>query len=164
VSDVVEFPGVVLVDCREKAPYPFTGFRADAREDRRPLLVPTRTATLAAGDYSLAGLESAVAVERKSLSDLYRTVGQERKRFERELARLDDLCFAAVIVEADWGTILNSPPAESRLPPKVVFRSVIAWQQRFARVHWWAVPGRRLGEVVTLRVLERFALNREGDP
>jgi DNA excision repair protein ERCC-4 len=157
----ITFPGVVLVDRREKAPYPFTGFRAGDRQGRRPLLVPTRKVTLAAGDYSLGGLQGKVAIERKSLEDLFKTVGQDRERFHRELEKLNKLCFAAVVVEADWATILNDPPAESRLPPKVVFRSVIAWQQRFPRVHWWTVAGRRLGETVTLRLLERFALNRE---
>jgi DNA excision repair protein ERCC-4 len=156
------FPGVVVIDRREKAPYPFTGFRTGADQGRRPLVVPTRTVSLLAGDYSLAGFESRVAVERKSLADLYRTVGQGRERFQRELERLNDMTSAFVVIEAGWDTILDSPPAESRLPPKVVLQSVIAWQQRFGRVHWWAVPGRRLGEVVTLRVLERFASNSRG--
>jgi hypothetical protein len=67
------------------------------------------------------------------------------------------MVFAAVVVEAEWSTILHQPPEESRLSPKIVFRSVITWQQQFPNVHWWFMPGRRPAEIVTFRILERFA-------
>jgi hypothetical protein len=66
------------------------------------------------------------------------------------------MTFAAVVVEADWEKILKHPPDFSRLNPKTIFRSVIAWQQRYPRVHWWMGPDRRFAEIVTLRILERF--------
>ena len=90
------------------------------------------------------------------LADLFATLGQDRERFERELTRLAEMTFAAVVVEADWDKILKHPPEFSRLNPKTIFRSVIAWQQRYPRVHWWMGPDRRFAEIVTLRILERF--------
>jgi ERCC4-type nuclease len=155
---------MVLIDSREQHPFTFAGLRADARQGRRPLVVPTQVTTLPSGDYSLAGLENAVAVERKSLADLYHTLAAGRGRFERELGRLTDMEFAAVVVEADWDAIINRPPDRSRLLPKSVFRSVVALQQRFPRVHWWACPGRRFAEVATFRILERFHRDRGGRP
>jgi ERCC4-type nuclease len=150
------FPVTVLIDHRENMPYAFTGLRTDAKDGRRPLMVPTRRAALATGDYSLENLTDLVAIERKGLPDLFSTLGQGRDRFERELQRLDGLRFAAVIVEADWLRVLRDPPENSRLNPKTIFRSVIAWQQRFPRCHWWFCGDRRLAEVVTFRILERF--------
>jgi DNA excision repair protein ERCC-4 len=62
----------IVVDSREQAPFLFEGYGAEVAQG-----------TLTAGDYSLAGLESLVAVERKSLSDLVACLGRERDRFER---------------------------------------------------------------------------------
>ena len=125
---------VVLVDDREKRPYTFARCRGDAREGYAPLAVPTRRVTLPTGDYSLDGLADRVAVERKSLADLYGTLGRRRARFQDELARLNALDAAFVVVEADWRTILRSPPPHSRLSPKsYTFRNIILWQSGVRR-------------------------------
>lgn len=151
---LVAFPVPVLIDTREQLPYTFAGLRADAKQGGGPLVVEARRATLASGDYSLDGYADRVAVERKSAADAFQTFSRGRDRFERELARLNDLEFAAVVVESEWSEMLASPP--TAMLPKTVFRSVIAWQQRYPRVHWWPVPGRAVAEAATLRILERF--------
>ena len=68
----------VIVDTREQEPYGF-----DPK-----LVTPVRRA-LPAGDYSVAGLEWTVAVERKTLDDFVGTVIRARGRFYRELRRLE---------------------------------------------------------------------------
>lgn len=147
----------IAVDTREQRAYRFEGLRADACRGRRPLLVQSVPTTLRQGDYSLVGHEHEIAIERKSLADLYSTLGGGRGRFERELRRLDALQWAAVVIEADWSAILDGPPGGfSRLNPKTIYRSIIAWQQQFPRVHWWPASNRRLAEVTTFRILERF--------
>jgi hypothetical protein len=60
------------------------------------------------------------------------------------------------VIEADWQTLLHDPPANSRLSPKVIFRSVIAWQQEYPRIHWWTAADRRFAEITTFRILERY--------
>ena len=50
----------IIIDTREQAPFTFRHERMGAT---------TEPGTLAVGDYSLAGLEDRVAVERKSLPD-----------------------------------------------------------------------------------------------
>jgi DNA excision repair protein ERCC-4 len=154
--DTATFPHTVLIDTREQAPYGFTGLRTDAKQGKKPLVIPTRRETLVSGDYTVGGFAERIAVERKSLEDFFGTLTRGRDRFERELDRLNAMEFAAVVVEANWLQILQHPPERSRLNPKSVYRSVIAWQQRFSRVHWWMLEGRRLGEVTTFRILERF--------
>jgi len=153
MSGEVLFPRAMLIDRREQAPYSFTGFR----QGEKPLRVLTRIVDLPSGDYSLVGLQDQIAVERKSHDDLVHTIGQGRDRFHRELERLSRLTFAAVVVEAEWSTLLDHPPGNSRLSPKTIFRSVIAWQQMFPTIAWWFVPGRRPAEIVTFRILECFA-------
>lgn len=160
-SKPVRFPVPVLIDTREQLPYTFAGLRADKREGGGPLIVETRSETLHSGDYSILGYAGRVAIERKSLADLFRTIGSDRERFERELSRLAEYDYAAVMVEAEWSEVLNDPPSRSKLSPKTIFRSVMAWQCRYPRVHWWFVPGRDMGEVATLRLLEKYHQSRQ---
>lgn len=150
------FPATIIADTREQRPFTFDAIPADKEAGGGLWRVNVEASTLASGDYSLAGHTERVAVERKSLTDLYGTISQGRARFIRELARLDAMKFAAVVVEADWTTIIDHPPARSKLPPRIVYRSVLAWQQRYPRVHWWACPSRDFAEVTTFRILERF--------
>lgn len=159
--EFVACPFRVVIDDREKRPFAFAGLHADARQGGLPLRVETAVRHLPTGDYSIEGMEHQVACERKSLCDLYSTLGQHRDRFERELARLAALDFAAVVVEAEWSEVLNRPPPRSSLNPKAVIRSVMAWQVRYRGVQWWFVPGRAVAEAVTLRLLQKVWQERE---
>lgn len=151
------FPGTVVIDTREQLPFAFAEHSAPPRRNAvRVYRVPIVIATLRSGDYSLVGQEDRIAVERKSKADLFGTVGQGRERFVRELARMNAMEFAAVAVECELSDILAGPPKHSKLRPRTVVRSVIAWQQRFPRVHWWFAPGRQAAEIITLRIFERW--------
>jgi hypothetical protein len=157
--DTVVCPFTILVDGREKAPYRFEGIRADAGQQRRPMLVTTEWQHLVTGDYTISGLQDAVCIERKSLEDLYSTLGQNRDRFEREHERMLQIIegggLACVVVEADWETAMHWPPQRSQLPPKIVFRTAVSWQVRY-RVPWHFMPDRRFAEIYTFRFLEKF--------
>ena len=61
-----------VIDTREQLPYVLDP-------------MPVTTGTLHVGDYSVAGLERVIAVERKALSDFIACCGRERERFQREL-------------------------------------------------------------------------------
>lgn len=161
VNAVAVAPFTVVVDTREQLPWTFAGVSADADRGGGNLVVPVVVAGLPAGDYSIRGFETRIAVERKSLCDLYGTVGQGRDRFVRELERLAEYDFAAVVVEAEWSEIYGKPPPHTVLKPKTIFRSMLAWQQRYPRVHWLFWPGRAAAEVVGYRVLERWWRERE---
>jgi len=85
----------VVVDTREQEPYGFN-----------PRLVTQVRRALPAGDYSVAGLEETIAVERKTLDDFVGTVMRVRERFYRELQRLQRYPRACVVVEANLSDIL----------------------------------------------------------
>jgi DNA excision repair protein ERCC-4 len=82
-------PVTIVIDTREQEGYSF-----DSR------LAATVRRALPAGDYSVAGLEHVVAVERKSLDDFVSTVIHSRARFRRELRNLSGYRAACVVVEA----------------------------------------------------------------
>ena len=159
-------PFMIVIDNREKAPYSFTElppkkkYSKSRKNATTTLHVPTETRYLPTGDYSIDGLETRFALERKSLEDLYSTIGQHRERFENELERLNNLDFAAVIIEATqreiWAPSRHRPDWRSRLDPRSVEGSIVAWSIRYPRVHWWAVGGRREGEVRAFEACEKF--------
>ena len=169
-------PFIVAIDSAETQPFTFGGMLADA--DKEFCEYEVRHAWISLGrypnsygDYSIIGLEREVAVERKSLDDVWGTVlgwetdfqkenqlASRRERFESELANLSTLPAACVVVEADWGTALNDMPEWGEKPAetnrKIFFRSIISFQQRFG-VPWNFMGGRRMAEAFTFRWLER---------
>jgi len=86
----------IIVDSREQAPYEFDLKRFSVERSALP-----------AGDYSLVGSETRVAVERKSLPDFSQTVIRQRKRFHAELRKLVECEFACVVVEASLRDVLE---------------------------------------------------------
>lgn len=154
-QDPITAAFTILVDQREKAPYRFTGLRADAKHNRRPLIVPTESGHMKTGDYAIKGLEHLAVVERKSLADLYSTLGQNRERFEREHERMAaDVARPVIVVEASWFEVVNLPPDYSRLNPKTVFRTAISWYVRYG-VPWIMAEDRRLAELYTFQFLTK---------
>ncbi len=149
-------PFVVVVDTREQCPFAFGSITGDGG---RVLEVTTCRAGLKTGDYSIQGLEDVVAIERKSKTDLYGTVGRGRARFKREVERLAAMEAPAVVLECDLASLLRAP-GRSRVSPSSVLNSLIAWSVRH-RIPVWPCPGRRFAEIVTYRLLRHFWAERE---
>jgi DNA excision repair protein ERCC-4 len=99
----------IVVDTREQEPYAFESLR-----------VTSVRRALPAGDYSIAGLETIVAVERKTLDDFVSTVVWSRDRFRRELDRLRDYTAACVVVEADLRQVLKGQYWSNARPASVL--------------------------------------------
>jgi ERCC4-type nuclease len=134
--------GTILIDTREQRPLDF-GAR------------PVRLATLRTGDYSIDSLVDSVAIERKSLPDLYGCVGWSRERFERELARLMALRYGAVVIEGTLAEVLGGVPY-SRVQPNAVFGSLIAWSVHY-RLPIFFCDNRRLTAMTVQKLLEKCA-------
>lgn len=100
----------IVVDTREKTPWTF-----EAQS-----FVTTTRAKLDAGDYSLAGFEHRVAVERKSLDDWVNTVLRDRARFYRELERLRAYELRWVVIEATVEDIYRNRSRSSVSPASVL--------------------------------------------
>lgn len=102
-----------IVDTREQQPYDLAPMAAEA-------------GTLQVGDYSVAGLQSVIAIERKELSDFIACCGRERDRFQRELNSLRGWPVSAVLIETTWQT-LELGQWRSRITPASVMGSVTSW-------------------------------------
>jgi hypothetical protein len=170
-KDVVEWPFTILVDTSEQHPFTMDGiqttdpppekFRFDDfhmkyKDKVVPLAIPTMKANLETGDYSISGMGHMIAVERKSIEDLFGTLSAGRDRFENELDRLNRMDFGVVVVEGDWHRVMRGLP-DRRVNPQSIFGSVIAYQQKFRGVHWWFADHRRDAETITFRVLRYYA-------
>jgi DNA excision repair protein ERCC-4 len=118
---------VIVIDSREQTPLVFTRLES-------------RTSTLYSADYSVAGLEELVAIERKSVADLIGCcIGENRERFERELHRLRGYRFKRLVIVGDQSEI--NLQRFSRITPRAVFASLSAWEIRFdIPVIWMATP------------------------
>ena len=81
----------------------------DTRE-QKPLWKEGKAAvigTLKTGDYSIVGYEDKIAIERKSLMDLFGTLGKGHKRFKKELERALELDYFAIIIEGSYSSASN---------------------------------------------------------
>ncbi len=135
---------IIVIDSREQIPFGFRGYTDTT----------TQVGSLQAGDYSIPGLETLVAVERKSLPDLVACLGRERNRFERELERLRSYEAAAVVVEAPMSDLVTGN-YRSKLNPTAAFESVIAFQCRY-RLPFHFAQDRRGAERYTHSFLRHY--------
>lgn len=87
---------VIVIDTREQLPWDFEAER-----------FATVRRALPSGDYSLEGLETEVAIERKSLDDFVGCCVTSRERFLAEMERLRSYKHACVVVEATYRDVLE---------------------------------------------------------
>jgi DNA excision repair protein ERCC-4 len=99
---------IIVADTREQAPYSFS--------ER----IGVERRALPAGDYSLAGLEREVAVERKTLDDFVHTVIRDRERFRRELLKLAEYDRSCVVVEAGLDDLVSGAYRSGAHPASVM--------------------------------------------
>ena len=134
----------IVIDSREQNPFTFEGKDCEVV-----------TGALPTGDYSLAGLTDVIAIERKSLSDLVGCLtGDNRERFERELARGRALDYFAVVIESGF-TELTAKQYRSGMNPHAAAQSILAFQVRYRTPFFWA-GSRKAAEYVTFSLLSKF--------
>jgi len=107
------------------------------------------------GDYTILGMEHVCQVERKSLGDLYSSLGKGRGRFEARVRYLSEECIVAfVLVEADLETVMGGYKY-SHLHPQSVFGTYQAWMIRYPNVQWIFAPGWAAGEEMCYGLLKK---------
>lgn len=146
----------IAIDTREQLPYRF--------QDMQPIHVhkyTTKKIHIPEGDYSIEPFDvpgESIAIERKSLADLYGSMGGGRQRFEAEIVRLSAYEYPAIVIEAELSAIY-APNAHldhpTEMKPKSVIASLTAWSVRYG-IHIFCCPDRTFAEIVTFRLLERF--------
>ena len=92
----------IIVDTREKTPYWASG---------------TISKKLDVGDYSIKCNEidysNKISIERKSVMDLFGSLGKGNKRFKKELERARNLEYFAIIIDGSFRNIRDKDFPES---------------------------------------------------
>lgn len=134
----------LLIDTREQSPFLFSDYDCN-----------TIFGTVTTGDYSLVGMDSRCAVERKSLDDLLGCLtGAGRERFERELQRAKGLDAFAVVVEASMQDVAEHK-YRSKMLPHAALQSVLAFTMRYRVPFIWA-GSRKGAEYATYHFLRHY--------
>ena len=113
----------------------------DTRE-QRPWLFPasafcTERATLATGDYTIAGCEQRFCIERKSLGDFVGTVIGDWLRFRKELIRMSGFDLAAIVVEATVADVIEHKYESEANPQSVLGRAHSILIDHGIPVYFW---------------------------
>lgn len=129
---------VIVIDTREQQPYRF--------------LCESVRSALKTGDYSLIGLETTIAIERKSPNDFIGCITASRERFENELSRADSLERFWVVIESTL-TSIEKGLYRSRVNPESVLGTLAAWSNRH-KVSFVFADNRQTGQKMTERLLK----------
>lgn len=143
-----------IVDSREQLAFEFTAPKRKEFADGGTLVLGLKE-----GDYSIA-LDSAqplsIRVERKSEGDLFGVCGFGRERFEKELERLRQYEYRALVIECSASEIFRGFD-RSQIPGKTVLASVLAWSVQYD-LHILFAGSRSMARAITQRLLEQYAI------
>jgi DNA excision repair protein ERCC-4 len=112
---------IIVIDTREQRPYTFSEARVGG----------VVHAALPAGDYSVQGCETQIAVERKSLADFISTVIHAQERFGRELTLLKTYPRAWIVVEGSLDDVLQGR-YDSRVSPQSLLAITASLMTQYA--------------------------------
>ncbi len=167
---VTSSPFTIIIDTSEQKPWHFRGISGKSGEGQIMVKTVWQSMGTGNGDYGIVGAFNSdgtprVSIERKSLSDLYGTILSRRPNFVKELENLQEMEFAAVVVEANFGDVMDYHPShwddmgydiDRRAGiQRSVLGSIYAWQFRYPNIRWWFLP-RRYAATVAYRMLDRF--------
>lgn len=116
----------IIVDTREQRPWSFA-HRA------------TSKTKLDTGDYSIAGMEDIIAIERKqSVNEIATNIVETR--FVNVLKRLSSIKYGFILLEFDLEDIFRYPIGsnmpkhlweKSRIKPQFIMKHVLEWQMKY---------------------------------
>ena len=143
----------ILIDTREQMPY---SFRASVN------LEGVEVIKLDFGDYAVKDELDLITIERKkSVIELCGNIGKNRKRFERELERMQEAKRRIVLVEDYWSS-LTKKQRFTRMPPNAVFESIIALELKYG-VHFILAGTRPMAQRIARSLLVKaYKYRQEG--
>ena len=107
----------LIVDTREQNPFPFSRFRG--------WFAGIKHKALKVGDYSVAGLEDIVTVERKDLPDLIHSFTSDRAVFVERLRKMSRYPHRLLVVTAALSEV-KSPYGGTSINPNRITQSLVA--------------------------------------
>lgn len=138
----------IVVDTREQRPYEFDNSIRNA---------------LKCADYSLEGLESVVAIERKSQDDLIGTLLRGKARFHAELSSLRKYKFAVVVIETTTAELFKGN-YKSAITPEALMGIICSMMLKYHPVHFVFAGERPQARIITEKLLRNFEKYYEEEP
>jgi len=120
----------IIIDTKEQKPYRIPGAMFKA---------------LDTGDYSIAGLENIFAIERKTLSDFYRSITKGHARFRKEIQRAKEFLDFVILVEADPEKLIDTYSNGRQIHPNSIRGTVKKWREEYG-IRWVFVKTSRQGK------------------
>ena len=136
----------------------------DTRE-QKPLFSPAPyiiDKNLKTGDYSIAGMEEMVTIERKTIGDLYGTLGRGRDRFEKELRRMSPMLWKGLLIEGTEDdmmrgldlSVIDNPKKKNVMTPNKIYHSLSSLEVQGLHVYY--ARGKKSAREWVLSRLTRF--------
>jgi len=141
----------IITDSRENTPFTFEG--EDVENERRGLDV---------GDYTLAGFENRIVIERKTLNDYLSSITHTRKAFERELRQLRAFDVPILMIETTWPELSLGMYGAREVHPSAALSSLMAFSMYY-RVIPILCGDHPTGSELTERILRLYARMIERD-
>lgn len=85
------------------------------------------TTKLDVGDYAIKGYEDKIMIERKTIGDLWNTLGRDWDRFLREMDRAKNHRMKYLIIEGNLADIDRGYPY-SKIPPELIHAKLMSLQ------------------------------------
>lgn len=157
VDNAVTEAFTILIDSQEKHPWTFQGFKSGGL----PVIQPIQWKSLGPthGDYSVAGLESFVHIERKSIEDALSTFlshGERGDRWTATLEFLAEIPAGHIVVEGTRMDCINAiQPHGKRSKGALVnefINKTIAWHRKYGLTVQF-LDDRRLAEDWSRRIM-----------
>jgi hypothetical protein len=160
-------PFTILVDTKEQQPWTFTAMNVGSERT----VTPYRFQNLgpAHGDYSVAGCEDEIHLERKSVEDAIGTFlatpdGERARRWQETLQFLASIDFGCVMIEGSRGATLGAIQARGTRSEKTLRRTFVAnvraWTMDY-HVPFCFYDTRRLAEIDAFGFLRRYWLQKQ---
>jgi ERCC4-type nuclease len=155
VNQSYKSPFVIVYDSAEKKPWDFDiVIQRDGQPTR--IVQPLVKRTLPTGDYTIAGYETSIVVERKNPNDCLQSLTSSRKRFEKEMVRLQQFTWSAVVVECEWTELLRICKEKTLTSPASIDGTILAFMQRYPRTHWIFRRNRYVAQKTAWKALVRY--------
>ena len=115
------------------------------------------------GDYSAKGYEDKICLERKSLGDLFGSLGKGHKRFRKELERARSLDYFAIIIEGSIMSILNKEwegSYHTKMRGYVILKILCTLQVKYG-IHVIYAGSRKGAKRVIMQLLKSYIKKEE---
>ena len=151
VTKLKQMEYTVSIDTREQLPYEFK----DSIRTTIPL-----------GDYSIQGFEGEFSIERKSLSDIFGTLGGGHNRFKNELMQAQDLDYFAIVIDGTLEQIQKKDFPSSyktRMLGYVIIKQLFSISVRY-KIPVFFAADRKEGKRIVKEILEAYLRSKGSNP